>query len=77
MSHLAPFVELSRQKIRLQVVAELQSINKDVTQAEIDKITEARLRLEVRAGVQTIQYQVVTLMTTNGLLNKLAVVKAG
>jgi len=66
LTHLAPFVDVSRKKIRVQVEEELKSIDADVTDEKIDKITEKRLREEVRSGVQTIQYQVVTLMTTNG-----------
>ena len=66
LTHLAPFVDVSRQKIRIKVEKELQSINPDVTVEDIDRITEERLLEEIRSGVQTIQYQVVTLMTTNG-----------
>ena len=66
LTHLAPFVDISRKKIRRQVADELHSIREAVTQEEIDFITEKRLREEVKNGVQMIQYQVVTLMTTNG-----------
>ncbi|MBC5659098.1 anaerobic ribonucleoside-triphosphate reductase [Anaerosacchariphilus sp. NSJ-68] len=66
LAHLAPFVDISRKKIRCQVADELHSIREAVTQEEIDFITEKRLREEVKNGVQMIQYQVVTLMTTNG-----------
>ena len=66
LTHLAPFVDTSRKKIRKQVADELHSIHEAVTEEEIDFITEKRLREEVRNGVQMIQYQVVTLMTTNG-----------
>ncbi len=66
LTHLAPFVDISRQKIRTLVEEELKLINKDATEDEISAITEKRLRDEVRNGVQMIQYQVVTLMTTNG-----------
>ena len=66
LTHLAPFVDISRKKIRIAVADELRSINPDVTEEDIDKITEKRLLEEIRSGVQTIQYQVVTLMTTNG-----------
>ncbi len=62
--HLAPFVEVSRQKIRKQVVKELEGIN--VTAEKINQIVENRVKDEINRGVQTIQYQVVTLMTTNG-----------
>jgi ribonucleoside-triphosphate reductase len=66
LTHLAPFVDVSRKKIRIQVADELHSIHEAVTEDEINRITEKRLREEVRNGVQMIQYQVVTLMTTNG-----------
>jgi len=66
LTHLAPFVNVSRLKIRRQVAEELHSIHEAVTEKEIDTITEKRLREEVKNGVQMIQYQVVTLMTTNG-----------
>ncbi len=66
LTHLAPFVDVSRKKIRIAVEDELRSINPDVTEEDIDRITENRLLGEIRSGVQTIQYQVVTLMTTNG-----------
>ncbi|MBQ9116222.1 MAG: anaerobic ribonucleoside-triphosphate reductase [Clostridia bacterium] len=65
LTHLAPFVDISRKKIRRQVTEEL-STRPDTTEADIDRITEKRLREEVKNGVQMIQYQVVTLMTTNG-----------
>ena len=66
LTHLAPFVDVSRQKIRRQVAEELRSIREEVTEDEISAITEKRVREEVKNGVQMIQYQVVTLMTTNG-----------
>ena len=66
LTHLAPFVDISRKKIRAQVVEEFKNINQKVTDEQIDTITEKRLREEVKSGVQMIQYQVVTLMTTNG-----------
>ena len=66
LTHLAPFVDISRQKIKKQVIEEFKSINQDATEQQINEITEKRLRDEVRSGVQMIQYQVVTLMTTNG-----------
>ena len=66
LTHLAPFVDISRKKIRNLVAEELREIDGNVTEEKIDKITEKRLRDEVRNGVQMIQYQVVTLMTTNG-----------
>ena len=65
LTHLAPFVQISREKIRRQVIEELAEVG--VTdEAAISKITEKRLRDEIRKGVQCIQYQVVTLLTTNG-----------
>ena len=66
LTHLAPFVDVSRQKIRRQVTDELHTIREAVTEEDISAITEKRLREEVKNGVQMIQYQVVTLMTTNG-----------
>lgn len=72
LAHLAPFVDVSRQKIRKEVENELVGVPLDhlldgVAYGEIiDKITEQRVREEVKKGVQTIQYQVITLMTTNG-----------
>ena len=66
LTHLAPFVEVSRQKIRRIVLAEMASIGVDPGEEKISELVEARLREEIRRGVQTIQYQVVTLLTTNG-----------
>ncbi len=66
LSHLAPFVNISRQKIRRDVIDECKILGQDVDEAQISQIVENRLREEIRRGVQTIQYQVVTLMTTNG-----------
>jgi len=66
LTHLAPFVEVSRQKIRRQVEAELVELGVDAPEHKIVEVVEGRLRDEIRRGVQTIQYQVVTLMTTNG-----------
>ena len=66
LPHLAPFVEVSRQKIRRIVLAEMASIGVDPGEEKIHELVEARLREEIRRGVQTIQYQVVTLLTTNG-----------
>ena len=66
LAHLAPFVDVSRKKIRRQVYAELEAIGATPAVEKIDRIVERRLRDEVARGVQTIQYQVVTLMTTNG-----------
>ena len=66
LTHLAPFVDVSRHKIRRDVEAELQSLGAAADEEQISGIVEKRLREEIRRGVQTIQYQVVTLMTTNG-----------
>ncbi len=66
LTHLAPFVDISRKKIRKQVEEEMAQIGEDISEEKIAKITEKRLREEVKNGVQMIQYQVVTLMTTNG-----------
>ena len=66
LTHLAPFVEVSRQKIRKIVETEMASIGADPGAEKITELVETRLREEIRRGVQTIQYQVVTLLTTNG-----------
>ena len=66
LAHLAPFVDVSRKKIRRQVESEAVSLGAAPDEESIAKVVEDRLREEVRRGVQTIQYQVVTLLTTNG-----------
>ena len=66
LTHLAPFVQVSREKIRKKVERELSVYGVDVSEEAISKVVESRLRDEIKKGVQTIQYQVVTLMTTNG-----------
>lgn len=66
LAHLAPFVQVSRDKIRGEVLAELEELGTTASEDKIAQIVERRLRAEVERGVQTIQYQVVTLMTTNG-----------
>ena len=66
LTHLAPFVQVSRNKIRAEVQKELSEIGEVFTDEKMNKIVEMRLREEVCRGVQTIQYQVVTLLTTNG-----------
>ncbi len=66
LTHLAPFVDVSRKKIRRDVEAEMRELGIDPGEEKISEIVEARLREEIKRGVQTIQYQVVTLMTTNG-----------
>ena len=66
LTHLAPFVQVSREKIRASVRDEFDTVGVAVTEDKINAIAEKRLREEIRRGVQTIQYQVVTLLTTNG-----------
>ena len=66
LTHLAPFVDISRKKIRKDVEKELNELNVHPSEEKVSQIVEDRLREEIKRGVQTIQYQVVTLMTTNG-----------
>ena len=66
LTHLAPFVDVSRKKIRREVTRELEELGASADDGRIDEVVENRLLEEIRRGVQTIQYQVVTLMTTNG-----------
>ncbi|MBQ9744647.1 MAG: anaerobic ribonucleoside-triphosphate reductase [Clostridia bacterium] len=66
LTHLAPFVNISREKIRKEVIEELTAAGAEVKDDIVSKITEKRVKDEIKKGVQTIQYQVVTLMTTNG-----------
>lgn len=66
LAHLAPFVDISRQRIRKEVIAEHEVIDTHINGDAINYITEERLRKEITKGIQTIQYQLVTLMTTNG-----------
>ena len=66
LTHLAPFVDVSRKKIRRDVEAEMKDLGINPGEEKISEIVEKRLREEIKRGVQTIQYQVVTLMTTNG-----------
>ena len=66
LTHLAPFVDVSRQAIRRELAAECADAGVEMAQAKFDAIVERRVRKEIEKGVQTIQYQVVTLMTTNG-----------
>ena len=66
LAHLAPFVQVSREKIRRETLAEIEELGVHPTEEKINDIVEKRLRKEVNRGVQTIQYQVVTLLTTNG-----------
>lgn len=66
LAHLAPFVDISRQKIRRSVIAERQECGESLDEAIIDKVVERRLKEEIKSGIQTIQYQLITLMTCNG-----------
>ena len=66
LSHLAPFVQVSREKFRIQVRIEFEKIGLDLDEEKINKVAEMRVREEINRGVQMIQYQVITLMTTNG-----------
>ncbi len=66
LAHLAPFVQVSREKIRKDVLVEVEELGGNADEETINKVVERRLRDEIRKGVQTIQYQVVTLLTTNG-----------
>ena len=66
LSHLAPFVDVSRQKFRKEVKEEFETIGLELDDEKINALAEERLKKEITKGVQTIQYQVVTLMTTNG-----------
>ena len=66
LSHLAPFVDVSRQKIRKSVIEERMESGESLDEGIIKKVTERRLREEVKSGIQTIQYQLITLMTCNG-----------
>lgn len=66
LSHLAPFVDVSRQKLRAMVREELAAEGIEATEDKINRIAEKRLKKEIKSGVQTIQYQLITLMTTNG-----------
>ena len=66
LSHLAPFVQVSREKFRIQIRTEFEKIGLDLDKEKINKVAEMRVREEINRGVQIIQYQVITLMTTNG-----------
>ena len=66
LSHLAPFVDVSRQKYKTEIRDELAAIDKDFSEAEVNRMAEMRVRREVQRGIQTIQYQIQTLLTTNG-----------
>ncbi len=66
LTHLAPFVDISRKKIRAQVEKEMAEVGAEMSVEQMNRIAEIRLLEEIKRGIQTIQYQVVTLMTTNG-----------
>ena len=66
LTHLAPFVDISRQKIRRTIIAEMKEAGVDISEEQLNTITERRVKDEINRGVQCIQYQVVTLLTTNG-----------
>ena len=66
LAHLAPFVQVSRDKIRAEVIKEMETIGFDCPKEKLHEIVEGRLKKEITKGVQTIEYQVITLMTTNG-----------
>ena len=66
LSHLAPFVDISRQKLRSQIIEERTECGEPLDEAVISKLTESRLKQEIKSGIQTIQYQLITLMTCNG-----------
>ena len=66
LAHLAPFVDISRQKIRKSVIEEREACGEPMDEAIVNKVTERRLAEEIRSGIQTIQYQLITLMTCNG-----------
>ena len=66
LAHLAPFVEVSRQRYRKEVREELESIGREVPDEDVNRIAEQRVKQEINRGVQTIQYQIQTLLTTNG-----------
>ena len=66
LSHLAPFVDVSRQKYKREIREELETVGRDYSEAEVSRMAEMRVKKEVERGVQTIQYQIQTLLTTNG-----------
>lgn len=66
LAHLAPFVDISRQKIRREVIAEHEEVGYPISSEAVDYISERRLKAEIEQGIQTLQYQITTLMTTNG-----------
>ena len=66
LAHLAPFVDVSRQKYKTEIKDEFMAIGRDYTEDEVNRMAEMRVRKEVQRGIQTIQYQIQTLLTTNG-----------
>ena len=66
LAHLAPFVDVSREKIRKEVISEQELVGMEYPEDVLNEIVERRLKKEITKGVQTIEYQVITLMTTNG-----------
>lgn len=74
LSHLAPFVDISRQKIRKELEEEWKDVELANKDAKIKEMTEKRVKAEIKSGIQTINYQYQTLLTTNGCKN-MAVVK--
>ncbi|MDI9242953.1 anaerobic ribonucleoside-triphosphate reductase [Fusibacillus kribbianus] len=66
LAHLAPFVDISRQKLKKAVIEERQACGESMDEEIINKVTERRLKEEIKSGIQTIQYQLITLMTCNG-----------
>ena len=66
LAHLAPFVDVSRQKIRKNVLEERKECGESIEESIVNRVTERRLRDEIKSGIQTIQYQLITLMTCNG-----------
>ena len=66
LAHLAPFVDVSRQKYKREIREEFEAIGREATEEEINRMAEMRVRKEVQRGIQTIQYQIQTLLTTNG-----------
>lgn len=66
LTHLAPFVDVSREKIRKEVISEQELVGMEYPEDVLNEIVERRLKKEITKGVQTIEYQVITLMTTNG-----------
>ena len=66
LAHLSPFVDVSRKKIKMRLERELKEINIDITEEKLGELVEKEVRKEVESGLQTVQYQLVTLQSTNG-----------